>query len=152
MRFWVLVVPLDEGADVLLELRGGGVDAALELLAGEFGDRALYLVDPRCPGWREVDMIVPSARESCPRQRGFVGCVVIHDGVDVEVGGHLSIDLLEDIEKLSSAALLVAFANHEARGNVERGKQRGRTVSNIAMGAARTPQRIRRLYSVFCGP
>ncbi len=53
----------DEGADILFELARGGVDAALELLAGEFGEPALDLIDPGCLGRCEVGMIVRPPRE-----------------------------------------------------------------------------------------
>lgn len=44
--FGVLVVALDEGANVGFELSGRGVDATPQLLAGEFGEPAFNLVGP----------------------------------------------------------------------------------------------------------
>ena len=46
LRFRVLVVTLDERADVLLELAGRGVHVAAQLLAYQLGEPALDLVDP----------------------------------------------------------------------------------------------------------
>ena len=42
----VFVVPIDEGADVGLELPDGGVNTSLDLLSGEFSEPALDLIDP----------------------------------------------------------------------------------------------------------
>jgi hypothetical protein len=44
---WVLVVvQVDEGTDVGLELPDGGADTSLDLLPGEFSEPALDLIDP----------------------------------------------------------------------------------------------------------
>ena len=40
------VVRIDEGTDIMLELLGGPVDAAPELLFGEQGEEALDLIEP----------------------------------------------------------------------------------------------------------
>ena len=45
-RFWIGIVPIDETADVGFELGSGSVDAAVDLLAGEFGEPTLDLIDP----------------------------------------------------------------------------------------------------------
>jgi hypothetical protein len=45
-RPWVVVVALDEGADIGFELGDRTMDAALGLLAGEFGEPTLDLIDP----------------------------------------------------------------------------------------------------------
>ena len=42
----VLVVPIDEGADVGLELPDRGVDTSSEPFSGELGKPALDLIDP----------------------------------------------------------------------------------------------------------
>ena len=42
----VVVVQLDEGTDVGLELLDGGVNTSLDLLSGEFSEPALDLIDP----------------------------------------------------------------------------------------------------------
>ena len=53
----------------------------------------------------------------------FVGCVVVNDDMDVEPFGNLSIDLFEKVQELSGPVTLVAFANDEPRGDIERGEQ-----------------------------
>jgi hypothetical protein len=56
--FGVSVVTFDEGPDITLKFLGRGVDAALQLIAGEFCEPSFDLVEPRCRCWREMDMVV----------------------------------------------------------------------------------------------
>lgn len=133
---WVLVVAFDESADVALQFAGGGMNAAPQLLAGEFRKPTLDLVDPRCRGWREVDVVVRPAGEPCSNQRCLVGRVIVHDDVYVEVGRHLSVNLLEEVEKLGGAMPLVAFADDKSRGDIERCEERSGAMTDVAVGAA----------------
>jgi len=43
---WILVVPIDEGADIGFELPDRGVDTSAEPFSGEFREPALDLIDP----------------------------------------------------------------------------------------------------------
>ena len=95
----------DESADVALEFAGGGMNAAPQLLAGEFCKPALDLVDPRCR------VLLRPAGEPCSNQRGLVGRVIVDDDVYIEVGRHLSVNLHVEVEKLGGAMSLVAFAD-----------------------------------------
>ena len=45
-RPWILVVPIDEGADIGFELPDGGMNTALEPLSCELSEPALDLIDP----------------------------------------------------------------------------------------------------------
>ncbi len=80
-------------------------------------------------------MVMWPARQPGSDQRSFVGRVIVHDDVDVEVGRHLRVDLLEEVEELGRPVPLVAFADDEARGDIECRKQRGRAVADVAVGA-----------------
>ena len=44
---------------------------------------------------------------------GFVGGIVIHDDMDIEPFGDLSIDLFEEVQELGRPVTLVAFADDE---------------------------------------
>ena len=44
----ILVVPIDEVADIGFELLDRGINTSLELLTGELSEPALDLIDPRC--------------------------------------------------------------------------------------------------------
>ena len=65
--------------------------------------------------------------------RRLVGGIVIHDDMDIEPFRDLSIDLLEELQELGRPVALVAFADDEPGGDIERGKQRGRTMPHIAV-------------------
>src|ERR1700732_3433833 len=65
----------------------------------------------------------------------FVSGVVVHDDMDIEPFRNLSIDLFEELQELDSPVALVAFADDEPRGDIECGKQRGRTMPHIAVRA-----------------
>jgi len=52
---------LDQGADVLVQLAGGGSDAAPQLLADKLCKPAFDLVDPGGRSWFEMDVIARSA-------------------------------------------------------------------------------------------
>ena len=75
------------------------------------------------------------AGKPCLDLGGFVGGVVVHDDMDIKPFGNLSIDLFEEVQELGRPVTLVAFADDEPRGDVERGEQRGRTVPHIAVRA-----------------
>ncbi len=100
-----------------------------------------------------MDMVAWPAGEPCSNQCGFMCRVVVHDDVDIEVGRHLRVDLLEEVQKLGGAMPLVAFADHEAGGDVERREQRGRAVPDVAMGSTfghAGHHRQDRLFAVEC--
>lgn len=53
---------------------------------------------------------------------GLVGSVVVHDDMDIEPFGDLSIDLFEEVQELRRPMTLVALADDEPRGDVKRGE------------------------------
>ena len=55
--------------------------------------------------------------------RRLVGGIVIHDDMDIEPFGDLSIDFFEEVQEFGRPVTLVAFADDEPRGNIERGEQ-----------------------------
>ena len=57
------VVLFDEGADVGFELPGRGMHAPLELLARQFGEPALHLIDPRGRGRCEMGVMARASRQ-----------------------------------------------------------------------------------------
>jgi len=54
-----------------------------------------------------------------------VGPVVVEDEVDLEVGGHLALDPLEELPELDRAMPAVRLADDLAAHDVERGEERG---------------------------
>src|SRR5215467_182132 len=79
----------------------------------------------------EVDMIMRPAGEPRLNLWGFVGGIVIHDDMDID----LSIDLFEEVQEFGRPVTLVAFADDKPRGDIKCGKQRGRTMPHVAVRA-----------------
>lgn len=76
------------------------------------------------------------ARQPSLDHRRFVRGVIVHDDMDIETVGDITVDLLEEIEKLGRSMALVAFADNGAGGDIERGEQRGRPVPDIGGGTS----------------
>jgi hypothetical protein len=139
IRLGIFIVPLDEGSDIRLQLLRRGMDAATNLLPGELGKPALDLIDPRGRRRREVHMIMRPPRQPVFDDGGFVrerrassaGLAARDQAhLNIEAVRNLRVDLLEEIEKLGAVAL-VAFADHEARSDVEGREQRRRAVADM---------------------
>jgi hypothetical protein len=62
-----------------------------------------------------VPPIVRPAGEPRLNLWGFVGGIVIHDDMDIEPFGDLSIDLFEEVQELGRPVTLVAFTDDEPR-------------------------------------
>ena len=69
-----------------------------------------------------MNMIMRPAGEPSPDLGGFVGGIVVHDDMDVEPFGQLSLDLLEEDQELGHPVATVALADDEARGDIEGGE------------------------------
>lgn len=109
----VLVVPVDEGADVGLQLPDRGMDAAAEALSGQLGKPAFDLIDPGRRSRHEVHGIVRPAGEPRLDLVRLVGGVVAHDDMDVEPFGDPSVDLFEEVQELGGAMAPVALADEK---------------------------------------
>lgn len=118
----ILVVPIDERADIGFELPDGGMNTSPEPLSAKLSEPALDLIDPGRRSRREVDMIMRSAGEPGLDLGRFVGGIVIHDDMDIEPFGDSSIDLFEEVQELGCPVTLVAFADDEPRGDIECGE------------------------------
>lgn len=122
-RLWIDVVGVDEGADVALERLGRAMDPAPDLLVGQEREKALDLIDPRGSGRSEVNVPARPLGQPVADRLGLVGGVVVHDEMNVEIGGHVGLDLVEELAELAGAVLRVAAAEDSAGGDVEGGKQ-----------------------------
>ncbi|TXT42377.1 MAG: hypothetical protein FD139_3653 [Methylocystaceae bacterium] len=107
------------------------MDAATDLLASEFGEPALNLIDPGRRCWREVHVVVRAARQPVFDYSGFVSGVVVHNDMDVEPFGNARVDLLHEVQKLRRSMTLVAFADHKSGSDVEGCEQRRCAVADI---------------------
>ncbi len=81
----------DEFYDLGFQVFDGSMDAAFQLLAGEFGEPA-------------------------PDLLGFTSGVVVHDDMDIEVVGDAGVDSLQERQEFLGPVALVVLADDEARG------------------------------------
>ena len=75
------------------------------------------------------------AGQPASNRRGLVGCVVVHDQMDVEVVGDLGFESAQELEELPAAMTREALSDDCAGGDVEGGEQRGGPVAHVVMGA-----------------
>ena len=63
----------------------------------------------------------------------FMGAVIVHDEVDIEVRGHVGVDVLQEAEELLMTVPSLALGEHLAGGHVEGGEEGGGPVTDVAM-------------------
>lgn len=97
------VVVVGEVADLSLKLGDGGEGSASDGLQRDDMEPDLDLVEPEGVGGGEVEMVAGSGGQLALDAGVPVGAVVVDDEVDVEVQGHVGIELLEEAQKLLMA-------------------------------------------------
>ena len=109
--------------------------ATLQLLSCQFGEPSFDLVDPtgRCGG--EVNVPVRAAGQPRLDFRRLVRGVIVHHQMYVRPFRNRGVDLFQKVEELGRPVALVAFADHRASRDVERGKQRCRSMADVGMGS-----------------
>jgi hypothetical protein len=122
----MLVVGFEVETDCILELAGASVHPSLELLASQFSEPPLNLVDAGRVGRREVEVESGMSEQPALRRRRLVGAEVIEDEVDLEISRHLSIDTVEELPELDRTVAPMDLADDRAGRNFECGKERGR--------------------------
>lgn len=73
--------------------------------------------------------------EPVANELGLVRAVVVHDDVNVEIGGYIALDLVKELSELCRAMPGHAFANDGSGLHVERREQRCRSVPLVVVGA-----------------
>ena len=111
------------------------MDPAPELFLGQEREEALDLVQPGSAGRREVDMPARMAGQPTLNGRRLVGCVVVHDQMDVELVGDLGFESAQELEELPAAMTREALPDDLAGGDIEGGEQRGGAVAHVVMSA-----------------
>ena len=126
---------VDVAADGVFEFLCRTMDPAPELFFGQEREEAFDLVQPGSAGRREVDMPARMAGQPASHRRRLVGCVVVHDQMDVEVVGDLGFESAQEPEELAAAVTREALSDDLAGGDVQRREERGGAVAHVVMGA-----------------
>ena len=137
-RFGIFVGDVQIAVDGSLQFGAALMHATAQLLFGEQTEPALHQVQPGGAGGCEVHMEAGPLGQPVADQRRLVGGVVVRDQVDVEVGGHLGLDGIEEFAELHGPVPLVATTNHLAGPGVQGGEQRSGAVTqviHVIMGA-----------------
>src|SRR6266542_2113079 len=113
-RPWVLVPGLDPRPDVSLQGLNALVDAALQRLGGQLAEPPLDQVEPRRAGRDEVQLEAGMGGQPPLDGVGFVGGVVVADQMDIQLGGHLLVELDQELAELHRAVPAVDRADHLA--------------------------------------
>src|SRR5215470_3726686 len=137
----VVVIGLDEGIDVLLELLDRGEGGAAQGLAFQDREPDLDLVEPGGAGRREVEVHLGMTLEPAVAL-GLMGAEIIENDVEVLawVGGD---DAVHEVEELDAPATLFVGGDHLASGHLEGGEQGGGAVAYVIVAAAAQRPAIR---------
>ena len=85
--------------------------------------------------WREVHMPAGSFGEPVADQFGLMARRIVHDDMDVEIGGEMLFNGVEEAAEFLRPVARHAFADDGTGLHVEGGKERGRPVPLIVVGA-----------------
>ena len=107
--------------------------AALEQVAGDLGEEALALGDPGGVGGGVVHVEAGVARQPGGDGEGLVGGVVVAHHVDLQVLWDRLVDLGQELPELRGPVTAVDRGDHGPVGDVQRGEQARRAVTDIVM-------------------
>ncbi len=125
------VVVVGEAADFRLALGDGGAGAAADGLLRDDVEPDLDLVEPGGMGGSEVEMAAGPGGQPALDPSMLVGAMVVDDEVDVEVWGHVGINVFEEARELPVAVARLAWGQDPAGGDVQGGKEGGGAVADV---------------------
>ena len=111
----------------------GGVGQHLALQSAE---PVLNLIQSGGVGGGEVEMVAGPVGQPALDAGVLVGGVVVEDEVDVEVRGHVGIDVFEEAQELLVAMARPVLGEDLAGGDVQGGEEGGGAVADVAVGHA----------------
>ena len=115
------------------ELGNGGEGAAADGLPGDDVEPDFDLVEPGGVGGGEVKMVAGPVDEPALDAGVLVGTVVVDDEVDIEVRGHVGIDVPEEAQEFLVAVARLALGEDLAGGKVQGGEEGGGAVAGVAV-------------------
>jgi len=128
-----LIVVVDVRRNRIDEIADAEEVPAPDLLFGQVREPDLDEIEPRGARRHEVQMKPWVALQPPRDRRMFVGTVVVDDGMDVEVGGRMGIELVQESPKFLMTMPRETRAQDGAFEDIERRKQRRGAVSLVVM-------------------
>ena len=96
--------------------------ATFNLALAQESKPALDLVEPGTVRGSKMQVVSGTAQQLVFDRRSFVGAVIIHDQVHLQMLRHLSVDVVEEFSEFSRAMPAKTFAHHISRSYVQRGE------------------------------
>ena len=127
MTFQVVVDGSNQIRDVL-------ETAAANTLVGNLSKPTLDQIQPRTRRRDEVEVEPGMSCDPGFDPRTFVGCVIVHDKMHIEMGWRLGIDLVEEKNEFLVSVAWHAVADHFAIEQAQRGEQCGGAVALVVVG------------------
>ena len=117
------VIAVGEVEDLFLELGDRGERATADGFLGDDIEPDLDLVEPGGVGGSEMDMVAGPSGEPALDLGMLVGAVVVDVEVDVEVRGHVGLDVLEEAHELLMPMPWLALGDNLTGGHVQGGRR-----------------------------
>ena len=127
------VVVLGEAQNLLLELGDGREGAAADSLLRDEVEPDLDLVEPGSVGGGEVEMVAGPVGQPAFDAGMLVGGVVVDDEVDIEVRGHVGVNVFQEAQELLVAMTRPALGEDPAGDDIQGREEGGGAVANIAV-------------------
>jgi hypothetical protein len=94
-----------------------------------------HLIEQRSAGGREVHVEPRIARKPASDGRGFVGTVIVHNQMYIELLRHRLFNCVKELQELLRSVSSMQFTDDFAGRDVECREQRGRAMTAVDMGA-----------------
>src|SRR5271165_6558325 len=118
----MLVVVVDEGGDLTLEIGHRLKRAAADRLVGDQSEPAFDLVEPRAIGRREVQMKAGPTCQPRTHPRVLVSGVVVTNQMHLERGWHARLDMAQKRQEFLMPVARLALGEDAAIGDIESSK------------------------------
>src|SRR5260370_20628876 len=115
-------------ANGVLQLQRAAMNAAPDLLLGQFGKPALDQIQPGSRSGSEVQVEAGTFGQPAADPLRLVRAVVVQDEMYVQFRRHVLLDGMEKAAEFLGAMTTMQLAQHLATGHVESGEQNGGAV------------------------